>query len=95
MQVGIIKQSQAKVNQIAKKSRRKRPPNYRKRHKASRRWKKANKAVSKIQAKIARQRQNWQHQVATQIVSSNSLVATEKLNLKTGVHNENSKCNRN
>ena len=58
---------------------RKRPPNYKKWHKASRRWKKANKAASKIQAKIARQRQNWQHQVATQIVSSNSLVATEKL----------------
>ena len=78
----FVKQAQAKVNKIAKKSRRKRPPNYRKRIKASRRWKKANKAVSKIQAKVARQRQDWQHQVATQIVSSNSLVATEKLNLK-------------
>lgn len=78
----FIKQSQDKVNQLAKKSRRKRPPNYRKRVKASRRWKKANRAVSKIQGKVARQRQNWQHQVATQIVSCNSLVATEKLNLK-------------
>ena len=27
-------------------------------------------------------RQDWQHKVATQIVSSNSLVSTEKLNLK-------------
>ena len=78
----FIKQAQAKINQIAKKSRRKRPPNYQKRIQASRRWKKANKAVSKIQAKVARQRQDWQHKVATQIVSSNSLVATEKLNLK-------------
>ena len=78
----FICSAQTKVNQIAKKSRRKRPPNYRKRIKASRRWKKANKAVSKVQAKVARQRQDWQHKVATQIVSSNSLVATEKLNLK-------------
>ncbi len=78
----FIKQAQEKINRLAKKSRRKRPPNGRKRIKASRRWKKANQAVSKVQAKVARQRQNWQHQVATQIVSSNSLVATEKLNLK-------------
>ena len=78
----LIKQAQEKVNQLAKKSRRKRFPNGRKRIKASRRWKKANQTVSKIQAKVARQRQDWQHQVATQIVSCNSLVATEKLNLK-------------
>ncbi len=78
----FIKQAQEKINRLAKKSRRKRPPNGRKRIKASRRWKKANKAVSKIQAKVARQRQDWQHQVATQIVSCNSLVATEKLNLQ-------------
>ncbi len=78
----FIKQSQEKVNRLAKKSRRKRAPNWKKRIRPSRRWKKANKAVSKIQAKVARQRQNWQHQVASEIVSSNSFVATEKLNLK-------------
>ena len=78
----FIKQAQEKVNQLAKKARRKRPPNHKKRVRASRRWKKANKAVSKVQAKVARQRQDWQHQVAKQIVSCNSLVATEKLNLK-------------
>ncbi|WP_414565651.1 MULTISPECIES: RNA-guided endonuclease InsQ/TnpB family protein [unclassified Anabaena] len=38
--------------------------------------------VAKIQSKVARQRQDWQHKVSTQIVSCNSLVATEKLNLK-------------
>ncbi len=78
----LLKQSQEKVNQLAKKSRRKRAPNYKKRIRPSRRWKKANKAVSKIQSKVARQRQDWQHKVATEIVSGNSLVATEKLNLK-------------
>ena len=78
----FISSSQSKINQLAKKSRRKRAPNYKKRVKASRRWKKANKAVSRIQSKIARQRQNWQHQVASDIVRSNSFVASEKLNLK-------------
>ncbi|MDJ0572801.1 MAG: transposase [Pleurocapsa sp. MO_192.B19] len=78
----FIGQAQEKVNRLAKKSRRKRPPNYKKRIRASRRWREANQAVSKLQAKVARQRQDWQHQVATQIVSCNSLVATEKLNLK-------------
>ena len=78
----FIKQSQDKVNRLAKKSRRKRAPNYKKRIRPSRLWKKANKAVSKIQSKVARQRQDWQHKVASEIVSGNSFVATEKLNLK-------------
>ncbi len=49
---------------------------------ASRRWKKAARKVGKIQSLVGRQRQNWHHQVSTQIISCNSLVATEKLNLK-------------
>ncbi|MBD0385591.1 MAG: transposase, partial [Nostoc sp. C3-bin3] len=32
--------------------------------------------------KVANQRQNWVHQVAAEIISSNSLVATEKLEVK-------------
>lgn len=76
----FIKVAQGKINKIAKTSRRKRPPQ--KKVKASRRWKKANKAISKIQSKVARQRQDWQHKVSTEIVSCNSFVATEKLNLK-------------
>jgi putative transposase len=78
----FVKSAQTKVNTIAKKSRRKRPPNFKKKIKASGRWKKANKAVSKVQAKVARTRQDWQHQVAVEIVSCNSFIATEKLNLK-------------
>jgi putative transposase len=78
----FIKQSQEKVNQLAKKGRRKRAPNYKKKIRPSRRWKKAKGAVSKIQSKVARQRQDWQHKVAAEIVSGNSFVATEKLNLK-------------
>lgn len=50
--------------------------------KASRRWKKAARKVGKIQSKVAKQRQNWHHQVAVDIVSCNSFIATEKLNLQ-------------
>ena len=76
----LLKQSQDKINQIAKKARRKRNP--RKGVKASRRWKKASKAVGKIQSKVARVRHNWHHQVSVEIVSSNSLIGTEQLNIK-------------
>jgi len=68
--------------QASKQKWRKRAPNFKKKIKASKRWKKASKKVSKIQRKVANQRQDWIHKVATQIVSSNSLVATEELNLK-------------
>ncbi len=76
----FLKSAQEKINKAAKKSRRKRNP--RKGVKPSRRWKKAAKNVGKIQSKVARQRQNWHHQVAVDIVSCNSFIATEKLNLK-------------
>jgi len=76
----FVKTAQSKINKIAKTSRRKRP--HKKGSKASRRWRKANKAISRIQSKVARQRQDWQHKVSTEIVSCNSFVATEKLNLK-------------
>lgn len=66
----FVRTAQAKINKIAKTSRRKRPPNFRKKVKASRRWKKANKAVAKIHSKVARQRQDWQHQVSTRATRS-------------------------
>ncbi|MGB3652312.1 MAG: transposase [Rivularia sp. (in: cyanobacteria)] len=78
----FVKVAQTKINKIAKTSRRKRSPNFKKKIKGSRRWKKANKAVAKIQSKVGRHRLDWQHKVSTRIVSCNSLVATEKLNLK-------------
>jgi putative transposase len=78
----FVKAAQVKINKIAKKSRRKRPPNFKKKIRASRRWKKANKAISKVQSKVARTRQDWQHKVAVEIVSCNSFIATEKLNIK-------------
>jgi IS605 OrfB family transposase len=62
--------------------RRKRSPNHKKKVKGSKRWKKARKRVSDIQADVANKRKDWQHKVTTLIVSGNSLVATEKLNIK-------------
>ncbi len=70
-----------KINQVSKQLRRKRKPEKRK-CKASRRWKKVQKKISKLKKKVAQQRQNWVHHQAVEIVSSNSLIATEKLNLK-------------
>lgn len=76
----------AKLKQrIAKAStskRRKRSPNFKKKIKASNRWRKASKKVALLQRKATNQRQDWVHKTATQIVSCNSLVATEKLDLK-------------
>ena len=70
-----------KIKQASKELRRKRKPERRK-HKASRRWKKARAKISKLQKKVANQRQNWVHHVAVDIVRSNSLIATEKLQVK-------------
>jgi putative transposase len=74
--------TQEKVRKASKKLRKKRSPNFKKKVKASKRWRKYRKQVSKLQHKVARQREDWQHQVAAQIVSHNSMVATEKLNIK-------------
>jgi putative transposase len=73
--------AQEKVNQLSKNLRRKRRPEKGK-VKASRRWKKHQKQISKVKRRVSNKRHDWSHQVAAQIVSSNSLVATEKLTLK-------------
>jgi putative transposase len=76
----FLKKAQEKIKQVAKKARRKRIG--KKGVSPSRRFRKAQKAVGKIQSKVGRQRQDWQHQMSSKIVSDNSLIATEKLNLK-------------
>ena len=78
----FLKSAQQKVKTASKAKRRKRSPDFKKKIKGSKRWRKASKRVYSLQRKVANQRQNWVHQVSTQIVSSNSMVATEKLNLK-------------
>jgi putative transposase len=78
----FIKEGQASVKAASKKLRRKRAPNRNKKIKASRRWKKQRKLVSKLQRKVTRQREDWLHKTTSSIVSSNSLVAGEQLNIK-------------
>lgn len=78
----FIKTGQCKVKAASKKLRRKRAPNCNKKIKASRRWKKQRKAVSKLHRKVTRQREDWLHKTSSNIVSSNSLVGGEQLNVK-------------
>lgn len=78
----FIKEGQQKVKIASKKLRRKRSPNRNKKVKGSRRWKRERQKVSKLQRKLARQREDWLHKTTSNIVSSNSLVAGEKLNVK-------------
>lgn len=78
----FLRKATAAIKRASKAKRRKQAPNRKTKTKASRRWKKAANLVSKITRKVGLQRQNWVHQVATQIVACNSLVATEKLEVK-------------
>jgi putative transposase len=74
--------AEQKIKKVSKEKRRKRAPNRNKKIKASRRFKKSQVKVSKLARKVANQRQNWVHQVAVEIISSNSFIATEKLEVK-------------
>jgi putative transposase len=74
--------TQAKIRKANKAKRRKQAPNFKRKIKASKRWKKAQKQVSKLTRKVANQRQDWVHKQAAEIVSRNSLVATEKLSIR-------------
>jgi putative transposase len=78
----FIKEGQQKVKTASKKLRRKRSPNFKKKVKASRRWKRDRQRVSQLQRKVTRQREDWLHKTTSNIVSGNSLVAGEKLNVK-------------
>jgi putative transposase len=78
----FIKEGQQKVKLASKRLRRKRSPHRNKKVKSSRRWKRERQQVSKLQRKIARQREDWLHKTTSNIVSGNSLVAGEKLNVK-------------
>jgi putative transposase len=75
----FLRNTEYLIRKASKEKRRKQSPNRKKKVKASRRWKKAQSKVSNLIRKVANQRQNWVHQVASEIVSGNSFVATEKL----------------
>ena len=75
----FLRKAERQIKQMSKGKRRKVAPNRRKKQKASSRWKKTQARISKVTRKVANQRSNWVHQVASDIVRCNSFVATEKL----------------
>lgn len=77
----FLKNAQSKINKISKELKRKRKPEKRK-VKGSRRWKKTQARLAKLKRKVANKRQNWVHHQAVDIVSCNSLIVTEKLQIK-------------
>lgn len=70
------------IKQKSQALRRKRAPNRKKKIKASNRWKKARKAISRLQGKVANQRKDWQHKVTSDIASRYDIGVTEQLNTK-------------
>jgi putative transposase len=78
----LLATTKTKISIASKAKRRKIKPDFKQKTKASKRWRKASRTVASLQRKVANQRQDWVHKVAAEIVSSNSLVATEKLNIK-------------
>ncbi len=78
----FFRKAEQKIKQLSKGKRRKRSPNYKKKQKASRRWKKVQQQISSLYRKVANQRQNWVHQITTLIISGNSTVVTEQLEVK-------------
>jgi len=75
----FLRNAEREIKRASKQKRGKQAPNRKKKVKASRRWKKAQSKVSKLTSRVRNQRQNWVHQVVAEIVSGNSFVATEKL----------------
>ncbi|MEB3217515.1 MAG: transposase [Nostocales cyanobacterium 94392] len=78
----FFRKAEQKNKKLGKSKRRKRAPNKKKKIKASRRWKKIQKLISKLYRKVANQRQNFVHQETTRIISGNSTVVSEKLEVK-------------
>ncbi|MCM0589900.1 MAG: transposase [Gloeotrichia echinulata IR180] len=78
----FFRKAEEKNKQLSKGKRRKRSPNFKKKIKASRRWKKTQKLISKLLRKVSNQRQNFVHQETTRIISGNSTVVTEKLEVR-------------
>jgi len=76
----FTQKSEEKIRQTARLKRRKRAP--KKGVKASRRWQKINQRESKLKAKSARQRKDWQNKVTLDIARRYDIGVTEELNTK-------------
>ncbi len=78
----FIRNSEQEIKRKSKKMRRKTAPNSKLNIKPSKRWRKARKAVSKLQRKVCYQRKNWQHQITSDIASRYDIGVTEELQVK-------------
>jgi len=78
----FIQAGDVAVKRASKALRRKRRPDRKAKIKASSRWRKGQRKVSKLKRKVANQRADWLHKLTSDIVSRNSLVAGEQLNVK-------------
>lgn len=79
----FLRKAEKEVKHLSREKRKKRAPNGRQKVKASSRYKKAQKRVSKVIRKVANCRQNWVHDIASRVIKSGySLVAMEKLEVK-------------
>lgn len=78
----FIAEGDVAVKLASKALRRKRGPNRKGGIAPSKRWVNAQRLKSRLQRKVTRQRQNWLHQITSDIVRSNSLIAGEQLNVK-------------
>jgi putative transposase len=78
----FIKAGDIAVKAASKRLRRKRRPSRKEGVKASSRWRKASREVSRLKRRVANQRADWLHKLTSDTVSRNSLIAGEKLNVK-------------
>ncbi|MGL5719871.1 MAG: RNA-guided endonuclease InsQ/TnpB family protein [Alphaproteobacteria bacterium] len=78
----FISEGERAVKLASKQLRRKRAPNRNNKIKASRRFKKVQRQISKLRRKVGRQRLDWMHKLASDTVSRNSLISGEKLSVK-------------
>lgn len=78
----FIANGERAVKLASKSLRRKRAPNRKKKVKASRRFKRVQRQISKLRRKVGRQRLDWLHKLSSDTVSCNSLIAGEKLSVK-------------
>ena len=78
----FIQDGGGRVKAASKSLRRKRRPDRKKGVKASGRWRKAIRRLSRINRKVANQRLDWLHKLTSDTVRHNSLIAGEKLNVK-------------
>lgn len=76
----FLRKAEKQIKHLSKEKRRKIAPNGRKKVKASTRYKKAQRRISKVTKKVANCRQNWVHDIANRVIKSgHSLVAMEKI----------------